>query len=114
MNLTDWVELVKSKLELNGRRIHFNVAPSNQVFINYFNFPESIKTEGAELENNRIMLTVKPVGEKLKVSVSVHSLHRACMLRGKTAAPEKVADYVASFFNNIAITVEPKFTHTKV
>jgi hypothetical protein len=113
MNLTDWVELVKSKLELNGRRIHFSVVSSNQVFINYYNFPESIKTEGAELQNNRIMLTVKPVGENFKVSVSVHNL-QCDKLRGRTTAPDRLADYVATYFNNIAITVEPKFTHTKV
>ena len=112
--LLAWVELVKCGLKLNGRRIHFRVSSTNRVFINYYNFPESINTCGAELENNRIMLMVEVKGENLKVSTSVCNLQRECSLRGKTTTPHKMADYIANHFNNIAITVEPKFTHTKV
>jgi hypothetical protein len=116
MNLTEWVELLKSKLQLGDRRISFSSGmlsglPSRAVYINYYNLPAFCK-DGAELENNRIMLEVEQVQERFKVSLRVLAV-KCDKLRGKTTSAEGAADYIANYLNTVALNVPPNFTHTK-
>lgn len=127
--MEQFIKSVKSLLDIGDRQVVFDPHPgSAQLFINYINLPAGIGSAGgrAEAENNRIMVTVlfpskgdhyeKPVAEgTLRVKQSVcHPRHEACKFRGKTATPEKLAAYVASYLNNVAREVLPNFTHTKV
>lgn len=124
-----WAEVLRAKLELlTDRRVVIDCHnDTHQVFINFVNLPLDVWQKalggGAEVENNRIMLTVlfpqpKNWYEKevkdgtVRVSLSV--LHiKTEKLRGKTGNPEKIAQYVADYILNIANTVPPHFTHSK-
>jgi hypothetical protein len=92
------------------------------VHVNFINLPEERHKQkrggGAESENNRMMFSVHGFGEDETVSVDkVKIEHPVCgiphrpALRGKTASPEKVAEYLARYINDVAAQVPPDFTH---
>jgi hypothetical protein len=119
MGSDEFVELLKSKLDLKGRAIRFNTRSLGYgtVFINFSNVPEE-KARGAAFENNRIQLSVDGFGKedshsppptgKVKVEQSVRSLPREWNLRAKTGTPEAVAKYIADYLNKVVREVEPK------
>ena len=98
----------------------------SSVAIHFYNLPTARVKEkrggGAEAENNRMMFWIHgfeadsstPVA-KVKAELSVNGIGRpgnwAPSMRAKTAAPEKVALYVADFINEIAEAFAPNFTH---
>ena len=96
------------------------------VFVHYYNLPEARHEErrggGAESENNRLMFSVSGFGatedaevSKVKITHTVFSLagssSLAHSLRGKTATPEKIAQYLADYINQIAEKIPPNYTH---
>jgi hypothetical protein len=135
IDMEDWLMQLKRLLDLGDRHINLDPHPdTGQLFINYYNLPEATYCAnaggGAENNNNRIMLTVlfpgkhgwydKPVAEgMLRVSLAVLSVGTSqafrndYKLRGKTCAPEKMAEYIATYLNKVARQVPPKYTHSK-
>ena len=92
------------------------------IYVNFINLPEERHRQkwggGAESENNRMMFSIHGFGEDETVSVDkVKIEHPVCgitsrpSLRGKTASPEKIAEYLAGYINKVAETVPPNFTH---
>ena len=96
------------------------------VFVHYYNLPEARHAErrggGAESENNRMMFSVSGFGatedaevSKVKITHVVFSLAGSSSpthsLRGKTASPEKIAQYLADYLNQIAEKIPPNYTH---
>lgn len=111
-------EVLMPLLSLGDRRINIQAhSDTGQVFINLINLPESIcqagEGGGAEMQNNREMLVVQKVGDKLKVSQSIRLYQSPFKLRGKTGSPEKIAEYIATHLNRIAAEVKPNYTHSK-
>ena len=115
-----WIdETLKPLLSLGDRRINIHTYPdSRQIFINLINLPESVcqanRGGGAEMGNNREMLIVLQVGEKLSVRQSIRCYNSPFKLRGKTASPEKIAEYVAAHLNKIVAEVKPNYTHSNL
>jgi hypothetical protein len=135
MTSDEFIEAVRSRLDIGDRQIRFDnvnryMTPNryDTIFIHYFNLPEGIGDAGggAERENNRLMLAVngfgrgqsEPAPGKVKVSTSVCHLgdpheSRKLALRGKTASPEKMVEYVVNYLNKVARDVPPRLTHTR-
>lgn len=127
----DFIELLKSKLKLNGRQIHFRNKSTlggeryDNVYITFINLPEGVGGAGggAEAENNRLSISINGFGKesphspppsgKVKAEESVNALGREHRMRAKSGTPEQVAKYLADFLNNIAANVEPRYTHTQ-
>lgn len=121
-DMASWVEDLKKKLSLKGKKIHFGQHPdTRQLFINFYNLPDGPDGvfSGSDHENNRLMFTVlfpgpgswyeKPVAEgTLRVKLSVWSMgnpykaNMAYKFRGKTCTPERMIDYLATYINRIA------------
>ena len=137
---TEMAALIRARLRLGDRVVRLDPHDdTRQLFINYFNLPDATVREkrggGAEVENNRIMITVltpgthgyyeKPVAAgTVRVKSDVNTVRfgsgeaygqrerdAAKVLRGKTGTPERVAKYIADYLNEIAKTVPPKLTH---
>jgi len=75
---------------------------------------------GAESENNRMLFFVRGFIEltdvdRITVEQRVNHVgpigHGAPNLRKKTARPEKIAEYLATYLNETASTFPPNFTH---
>jgi hypothetical protein len=95
---------------------------SSSIFVNFINLPEERHRQrrggGAESENNRMMFTIHGFGEeetmsvdKVKIEHSVNGITSRPSLRGKTASPEKIAEYLARYINDVAAQYPPHFTH---
>lgn len=118
--LQSWVnETLKPLLSLGDRVVNIQAhSDTGQVFINFFNLPEKICEArlggGAEMGNNREMLEVQKVGDRLKVRQMIRLSRSEYQLRGKTASPEKIAEYIAVHLNRIAAEVKPNYTHSKL
>ena len=134
MNATDFTRALESELSplvrdqrivaarFKSSRGFTSLRHQSLMFVNFYNLPEARHREkrggGAESENNRMMFMVSrfdedesaPV-EKLRVELSNSIFGRAYKLRAKTASPEKVASYLASFINKVAAENEPSYTH---
>jgi hypothetical protein len=99
---------------------------SASVTVNFFNLPEDRVRQrrggGAEAENNRQLFMVwgfepdasAPV-DKVKLEQNINGVGGhgvwAPKMRSKTASPEKVASYLASYISQVAATHEPNYTH---
>lgn len=118
--INEWIGNVKKLLKLDGRVIRFTEnLEHNRVWINFYNLLDvgSSKYSGADLENNRVMLKVLFPGHhghydgvvkegKVRVNLSVSALpFKNYKLRGKTASPEKIAEYIAEYFNRIVAEI---------
>lgn len=124
-----FVDLVQESLNIGDRFIRFNnvcklVHPHryDNVFINFVNLPSNdVNTaNGAEAENNRMSFEISGFDEynptlndpsivgKVKIEMRTNSIGRQYNLRGKTATPEKIAEYLTNFLNEIAAKVPPK------
>lgn len=129
MSPSEFIELFESLLDVEDRQVRCR-NDADMVFVNFFNLPSGVGGAGggAEGENNRMMFVVSgfdgflysgssyakpPANGKLRVELSVSAFPRAMNLRAKTAAPEKIAEYLAAHINRIAATVPPRFTHTR-
>ena len=115
--------LVRNERTLVARFSSMHRAFQSMIFVNFINLPEERHRQkrggGAESENNRMLFTVEGFGEheedpsapKLKVEQSVHGLFEFRRMRTKTASPEKIAEYLAGYINEVAETIPPNFTH---
>ena len=83
------------------------------IFVNFYNLPKG-EYCGAERENNRALYLVRVMGEKVKVEMSVCVFGDRYNMRAKTAAPGKVAVYLANHIKGIIEGVKPHYTHTIV
>ena len=93
------------------------------VFVTFINLPYARFKErrggGAESENNRVLFSVQgfdsnpgtPVA-KVTVETRVNNVvSRDQRLRKKTAAPAKIAEYLAKYIGEVASSTSPNFTH---
>jgi hypothetical protein len=125
-----FIDLLKSKLNIGECVITFNnvnklVNPHryDDVWINFYNLPKEmvvgVMSSGALAENNRMSFSVSGFDKydpnvnsatvgKVKFEMRINSYGREYNLRGKTATPEKIAEYLAAYINNIAATVTTK------
>jgi hypothetical protein len=138
LNAHDFTTLLREKLSPlvdNERTVYagfvsakgFTTRPNqSSIHVKFYNLPEARLKErrggGAEAENNRVLLHVHgfcddmnaPVA-KVKVELLVNNIgsrdNYAPALRAKTASPDRVAEYIADYINEIAQKYEPNFTH---
>lgn len=125
LSANDFVALVKKLAHIDGRTLKLKISNfgghDSDVIINFYNIPENLAGGGggAVGENNRLALYVegfdvdadKPVG-KVKVTTRIDNIGQLkdrakTSLRGKTAAPEAIAKYVASHISSIVKEFEP-------
>ena len=90
------------------------------VMVYFYNLPEKRVKEkrggGAEGMNNRLLFNVGEFADEShsasKVTVEqLSGFVRETPFRKKTASPEKIASYLASYINKIASMYAPEFTH---
>ncbi len=96
---------------------------NGSVSVNLINLPYARWKErrggGAESQNNRMLFMVNGFGsdpQEKAEKVSVEQLVSSIMgcsdrLRKKTATPEKIASYLATFINQVVANFDPRFTH---
>ena len=105
----------------------------SSIAVNFINLPEARHAQrrggGAESENNRMLFMIDGFGEdesesveKVVIEQRVNGLgdpwgiggeriSRPKPLRKKTARPEKIAEYLANYLNDVAANVPPNLTH---
>jgi hypothetical protein len=136
MSATDFIQCVRNHLSLavTADKIvfarydaGFSPAPYRGcAIVNFYNmslirFNEK-RGGGAEAENNRQMFIVWGFNEtadsavsKIKLEQSINGIGCngtwAPNLRGKTASPEKVAQYLATYINKVAADFAPYYSH---
>ncbi len=103
--------------EARSRVVRFAEGGSGTLFINYFNVPPSV-LDGADRENNRLMITVEGFGrgDKLRAELRIRFTPSTFgdakyKLRTKSASAEKIAQYVADYINLCAES-EPKVRYS--
>lgn len=137
MNADDFILCLRdhlSKLVLDERTflVEFEAGFSpgkgrGSVVVNFINLPTPRHKErrggGAESENNRQLFfvngfhaTAAEPADRLVVEQLTNGIGRgaddwAPKMRKKTASPEKIAEYLAKYVNDIAARFEPNFTH---
>jgi len=103
---------------------------SASVFVTFINLPHARVQEkrggGAEAENNRMLFSVwgfngDPRGdvpvEKVQVEQLVNNVGKGVgrsgcpNLKKKTASPDKISAYLATYLNKAAAENQPEFTH---
>lgn len=92
-------------LDIRDRQIFMKEGVTGTFYVQFYNVPKRI-SDGAERENNRLMLTVEQVRGKSTVKVDLvvrgPAFGTAFKLRSKTGEPEAIAKYVAAFLNRAA------------
>ena len=93
-------------------------------FVNLpFDIVEASLGGGAEVENNRLTVFIRgfhptdvnaAAPGKVKLEVLVSVFNKRLPLRGKTADPMKMVEYLAGYLNKLAKEIQPNYTHTKV
>lgn len=130
----EFAELLKSLVNTQGRQLRVAIehrlgGPAHyyeSVYVNFINLPTELGRGGgggAEAENNRMSFWIHgfngadqhapPPKGVVKIEMSNSTLPREYKLRGKTAAPEAIAKYLATFLNKVIAEVPPRFTHTQ-
>lgn len=127
MGSGDFIDLVGRLVDLRGRQLFYKNESIlsglryDFVLLTFINLPESGHGGGAEAENNKMGFSVDGFGKdtphspppsgKVKLEHRTSAFPREYNLRGKTASPEVVAKYLASYLNDFISKVEPRFTH---
>ncbi len=100
-----------------SRIISFAEGGTGTLYVNYFNVPSSA-IDGADRENNRLMITVEGFGrgDKLKTELRIRFAQSTFgdpkyKLRAKSASAPAIARYVADYINLCAES-EPKVRYS--
>ena len=136
MSATDFIQCVNSHLSTAVTadktvfmRYDAGFSPAagrGVVIVNFYNLPQARVKErrvggGAEMENNRQLFMVWGFNEtadsqaaKVKIEQDINAIHsgypqRCLTLRGNTASPEKVAQYLATYINKVAADFAPYY-----
>lgn len=109
------IAAVNKHLDIGNKKILYRPMKPG-LWIDFINLPKDLPSAGggAEAENNRFAVNIRPKGDKYQVEQGVSALGRKWNLRGKTAPLDKIGAYVAKQLNKIAKEVPSKFTHTKM
>lgn len=108
------IAAVNKHLSIGDRQIYYKpMLPG--LWINYYNLPKGSGKAGggAEAENNRVALLIRPKGDKYSVEYKISAIGREWGLRAKTAPLDKLGQYIANHLNKIAKEVPPKWTHAR-
>ena len=102
MTPEQFISAIRARLDIGDRQCFFKVGSTGTVYVQFYNVPQGVEN-GAERENNRLMLVVSGVPKRtVELAVRGPAFGTDFKLRSKTAEPESIVKYVTDFLNRAA------------